>query len=84
MTQKKSTHKKNKSLFELNKKTIGLFFLGVGVTTFILNVATFLTLFQYMEIIRQYPQLSLSAYYISIVSSLVLIFYSLFNIYDEE
>lgn len=82
---KKSHHEEKKNFSsKLDKKTIGLFFLGVGVTTFILNIATFLTLFEYIEIIRQYPELSFSAYYVSIVSSLILIFYSLFNIYDDE
>lgn len=67
--------------FELinSRKIAGYFFLGIGFTMFILNITTILTIMQYYS--GGYP---LAGYYISILSSIILMTYSLYNIYIEE
>jgi hypothetical protein len=76
-----SSDNKNKSL-DLDKEKIGIFFLGVGIIMFILNIVSFLQLLPiiiYMNsIIGTFP---MHGFYISIISSVILITYSLYNIY---
>ena len=69
--------KKIEDLYIWNKKTIGTFFLGVGLTMFILNIVTFINISQYYS-----GTYLLANYYLSIVSSVVLMSYSLYNIYE--
>ncbi len=60
-------------------RTIGTFFLGIGFIMFVLNVTSIL---QFMNIgIFLYP---MTGYYVSILSSMFLMSYSLYNIYKEE
>jgi len=65
--------------FTFDKKTIGYFFLGVGFTMFILNVITIVNFLKFSQI-----NLPLTGYYISIVCSIFLMTYSVYNIYDNN
>ena len=62
-----------------DKKTIGHFFLGVGLIMFILNITTILNLIITTDVI--FPMIG---YYTSITSSMFLMGYSLYNIYSAE
>ncbi len=68
----------------LDVHTAGVFFLGVGITMFILNITSILQLIPYLsamnKILGPYP---LYGFYISLISSIILISYSIFNIYNE-
>lgn len=61
-----------------DKKNIGLFFLGIGLIMFILNITTMLEI-----IIRYDITIPMSGYYVSILSSVFLMAYSLYNIYSK-
>ena len=61
-----------------DKKTIGHFFLGVGLIMFILNITTILNFIQYTGM--GFP---MTGYYTSTASSMFLMGYSLYNIYVE-
>ena len=80
MTLQHNHNEKGNKKFIFDKKTIGLFFLGVGFNMFLLNIVT---IFNFLSLIKNgsYP---LTGYYISIVSSIILMAYSIYNIYDEN
>lgn len=71
------------STFSFDKKEVGLFFLGVGLTMFILNIASMINsihaIIQTGKII-EYPFMG---FYVSLLSSILLMLYSLLNIYEE-
>jgi len=75
---KKHLHKIS-DIMHWHKESIGLFFLGVGLTMFILNIVLFLNVTASFS-----KEFTLAGYYISIVSSIVIMAYSLFNIYNKE
>lgn len=60
-------------------RTIGTFFLGVGFVMFVLNITSILQIMQYTVI--PYP---MTGYYVSVLSSIFLMGYSLYNIYKVE
>ncbi len=77
------TSKKN--IFEFKKREIGLFFLGIGLTMFILNITTYMQILPYISFMKQFTGVSpLTGYYTSISSSIILMIYSLYNIYKAE
>lgn len=80
MAKKKLIHT---SAFSFDKKEVGLFFLGVGLTMFILNIASMINsihaIIQAGKII-QYPFMG---FYVSLLSSILLMLYSILNIYEE-
>lgn len=72
------------SQFSFDKKQTGLFFLGVGITMLILNMVAMITSIQQIiqsGIIIQYP---FGAFYFSFLCSIILIMYSVLNIYEEK
>ena len=73
--QKSFLHKID-DILSFNKRSIGFFFLGIGLIMFILNVTTILNFIQYTNI--EFP---MTNYYTSVASSLFLMLYSLYNIY---
>lgn len=85
MTKKHNNKESSKELFPFKSETIGLFFLGVGITMFILNLITILNALPYLGYIKEtYKGFPLSGYYISMISSIILIGYSLYNIYAKN
>jgi len=73
----KSYIEKIEDLFHWNKHTVGHFFLGVGLTIFILNIIVFINISQYYV-----GNDLMISYYLSIISSIVLMCYALYNIYE--
>ena len=70
--------------FTLNKRSMGFFFFGVGITMFILNLTTVINAINLISTLNYDVRIPLTGYYISLVSSVVLMTYSLYNIYIEE
>lgn len=68
---------KIKKGFPFNKQTVGYFFLGIGFTMFLLNIITIVTFSSIQNI-----EIPLNGYYISVISSIILMTYSIYNIYD--
>lgn len=68
-----------KTEFKLNKQVIGYFFLGVGLTMFLVNIVSIISFLNIAQI-----RLPLTGYYISIISSIFLMTYSVYNIYDTN
>ncbi|USN44883.1 MAG: hypothetical protein H6500_03510 [Candidatus Woesearchaeota archaeon] len=86
---KHSTHQhlriNTKKQILLTRHNIGLFFLGVGMTMFLVNITTMLTVAPYLKLLNVgLASLPLAGYYISVLSSVFLMGYSLYNIYVEE
>ena len=79
MSHSESRFEKILESFTFDKKTIGYFFLGVGFTMFILNVVTIVNFMKFEEI-----NIPLTGYYISIICSIFLMTYSVYNIYDNN
>ncbi|MCA9459816.1 MAG: hypothetical protein KC550_04680 [Nanoarchaeota archaeon] len=79
MAKKKSLIEKIDEEFLWDRKTVGYFFLGVGLTMFIINITLILSVMKIWS--SGYP---MSGYYISIISSIILMTYSLYNIYVED
>ena len=80
----KKTNKQNISKqicdeFKWNEKTIATFFLGVGFILFILNLTTVMKALD--MIARGFP---VTSFYTSIASSMVLMSYSIYNIYKRS
>ena len=65
--------------FIWDNRTIGTFFLGVGFVMFVLNITSILQITQYTII--PYP---MTGYYVSVLSSIFLMSYSLYNIYSNN
>lgn len=65
--------------FIWDHRTIGTFFLGIGFVMFVLNITSILQIIQYNVI--PYP---MTGYYVSVLSSIFLMAYSLFNIYKVK
>ncbi len=66
-----------KKIINWDKQTIGHFFLGIGIIIFLLNIVTFINVSQYYN-----GEFLLTGYYLSVTSSITLIIYSLYNIYE--
>ncbi|MCA9497208.1 MAG: hypothetical protein KC589_09765 [Nanoarchaeota archaeon] len=79
MAKKRTLMERIDEEFLWDRKTVGYFFLGVGLTMFIINITLILSVMQVWS--SGYP---MSGYYISIISSVILMTYSLYNIYVEE
>ena len=78
--------KKNSGLdyFAFDRKNTGLFFLGIGLTMFIVNITAMIqSLIILMDegIAVQYP---FSVFYVSLISSVLLMIYALYNIYAKD
>ena len=83
MVKKKMLDKLEKHV-PFSKKEIGLFFLGVGFTMFLLNITTYIQLLPYIEFLNSMGlKVLMTGYYTSIVSSIILILYSVYNIYNN-
>lgn len=84
MKTKNSIKSKTKieDIFALYREKAAFFFLGVGITMLILNMIAFfqlLPIIVYMiSVVGTFP---MHGFYVSIVSSVILITYSLYNIY---
>ena len=71
--------------FYLSHKDVGLFFLGIGLTMFILNVTAMVQLYPLIGDLKEvYGIAPITAYYISFASSIILIAYSAYNIAQCE
>lgn len=83
MVQKKSKLEKIKKVFSWDRESIGLFFLGVGLTMFIVNITAILNILPFLPMLSTYVEYPLLGYYVSILSSIILMTYSLYNMYIE-
>ena len=64
-------------LFGFEKRSIGFFFLGVGVTVFVLNFLGMFQLLPYLaSLVTKTSSISFVGYIISVSSSLLLVFFS--------
>ncbi len=70
--------------FSLNRKSMGFFFFGVGITMFILNLTTVINAINLISTLNYSIRIPLEGYYISLVSSVILMTYSLYNIYIDN
>lgn len=67
-----------------NRQKVSLVFLGVGITMFLINMTSIITLLPYVEFVNQaYGTNFLGGYYISVISSIILMTYSLYNLFIE-
>lgn len=83
MVKKKSFKEKLEKIFNWNRESIGLFFLGVGLTMFIVNITAILNILPYLSLLSTYVEYPLLGYYVSVLSSIILMTYSLYNMYVE-
>lgn len=67
----------------LDHKKISFFFLGVGLTMFLLNVITIVNFLVLINALDYQVNVSLNGYYVSIISSVVLTTYSIYNLLEE-
>jgi len=67
----------------LDKKAMGYFFFGVGVTMFILNLTSIIQFIDFITRSQIENVVPMTGYYVSTVSSVILMTYSLYNIYEE-
>lgn len=84
MVKKKNFMTKLEKIFTWDRESIGLFFLGVGLTMFIINVTAILNILPFLPKLAEYVEYPLLGYYVSILSSIILMVYSLYNMYVEE
>lgn len=80
----KKINKKMNEIFTWDRKTMGYFFFGVGITMFTLNLTTVINAINLISRLNLDIQIPMGGYYISLVSSVILMTYSLYNIYIEE
>lgn len=85
MVKKKKTliHHVHDKHFTFTRKDVGLFFLGVGLTMFILNIASMINSLQTILEVGKMVEYPFMGFYISLLSSILLMAYSLLNIYEE-
>lgn len=83
MKKKQSFYDKCQNYFENDRESIAFFFLGVGLTMFIVNVTAIINLMPFIHLLSNNIEYPLLSYYISLTSSIVLMAYSLYNIYFE-
>ena len=76
--------KESKKIFNWNKRNAGFFFFGVGVTMFLLNLITVVNAINLIASLNLNVQIPMSGYYISLITSVILMTYSLYNIYIEQ
>ena len=77
MKLKKFSFKK----FILDRQILGSFFLGVGLTMLIIDLIAFGNMCPYIsDVHMEYAPCFFAGYWISLLSSLILISYSLYNI----
>ena len=86
MAKKKKTllHSIHEKHFSFTKNEIGLFFLGVGLTMFLLNIASMINSIQAIIEAGKVVKYPFMGFYISLLSSMLLMIYSLYNIYEQE
>jgi len=70
--------------FSFNKAEMGYFFFGVGITMFLLNLITVVQAIKLIGALNLSVTIPMAGYYISLVSSVILMTYSLYNIYVVE
>ena len=67
-----------------DRKTVGFFFFGVGVTMFILNLTAVINAINLIANYGVNVKIPLGGYYTSLISSVLLMTYSLYNIYIDK
>ncbi len=73
-----------KDTFEVKQSTIGYIFLGVGITLFLLNLTSVIEFMIFINSNNITTPIPMSGFYISVISSIIVMTYSLFNIYSEK
>lgn len=67
-----------------DRQKVSLIFLGVGITMFLLNMLSIITLLPYLEyLVQNSIAHTLTGYYISVISSIILIVYSMYNLFID-
>lgn len=72
----KKVHKK---IFDMDREDVAFLFLGVGLTMFLLNITTIINM-----MITWGGVYSLTSYFVSSASSILIILYSVYNIYAND
>jgi hypothetical protein len=70
--------------FGFSKREVALFFLGVGLTLFILNMASMINMLEVLVYVKDKIEYPFLGFYISTLSSIILMGYSLFNLTSDE
>jgi hypothetical protein len=81
---KKVIHTIHEKHFTFSKHHAGLFFLGVGLTLFILNIVSMLNMLELIILAGDRLQYPFLGFWISTFASLILMGYSIMNIFDTE
>ena len=82
MKKKDNINTKLKKYFYLDNRTIGFFFLGVGITIFMLSLIIVETTIKLIVKYHSNVQISTGNFYLTIISSIIIMLYSLYNIYE--
>ena len=61
----------------------GFFFFGVGATMFFINLITVINAINLIATLNVNVQIPMAGYYTSLICSVILMTYSLYNIYNE-
>lgn len=81
---KKVIHTIHEKHFHFTKQHSGLFFLGVGLTLFLLNMVSMLNMLEFILLVKDQLTYPFLGFWISTIASLILMGYSIMNIYDHE
>lgn len=73
-----------KRFFSFSKKDVSLFFLGAGLTLFLLNISAAISILPYIEVLKGHTNYPLLGYYVSILSSIFLMTYASYILYIEN
>ena len=73
-----------KNIFKFNKVNMGYFFFGVGVTMFILNMISIMEFINFVNAHNLTNVIPYDGFYVSLVSSLILMTYSLYNVFTDK
>ncbi|MEC8220781.1 MAG: hypothetical protein VX028_01805 [Nanoarchaeota archaeon] len=84
MTKKKVIHTVHENHFNFTRQQAGLFFLGVGLTLFILNMVSMINMLELILAVKDQVQYPFLGFWISTFASLILMGYSAMNIYNNE
>ncbi len=81
---KKLIHTVHKKHFAFTKRETALFFLGIGLALFILNMVSMLNMLDYLVEIKNQVSQPFLGFYVSTLASVILMAYSLFNMHEEK
>ncbi len=81
---KKVIHTVHKTHFHFTRQQAGLFFLGVGLTLFILNMVSMINMLDLILAVKDRVQYPFLGFWISTFASLILMGYSAMNIYYSD